>query len=70
MVIETNFERRAKNLHLAMGAVGPTIGRRTSPAIAKHIIEQTISGRHASVADYLVSLAIREARAAERETCS
>jgi len=58
MVIETNFERKAKNLHLAMGAVGPTICQRATTVVWKHIIEQTINGRYASVADYLVDLAI------------
>lgn len=61
MVIETNFERKAKNMHLAMGAVGPTICQRATTVVWKHIIEQTIKGRYASVADYLVHLAIEDA---------
>lgn len=61
MVIETNFERKARNQTLAMGAIGPTISRNATPDVWKHIIEQTINGRYASVADYLVDLAIDEA---------
>jgi hypothetical protein len=61
MVIETNFERKARNQTLAMGSIGPTISRNATPDVWDHTIEQTIQGQYSSIADYLVDLAIDEA---------
>jgi len=60
-MVNTNFARKVRNQTLAMGSIGPTVSHNATPDIWEHIIEQTIQGQYASIADYLVDLAIDEA---------